>query len=133
VLERALRQRPGLVSVAELPGSAEQDAFVQASQMLVFLSPGGKVTQGSHAELMGAVASYGVVVTRHGESLLERLIAAGYEARGAVAGGVWSLVVRDTALHGTEPLLRAALQADAPIIELMPLNVRPRDPARVES
>jgi hypothetical protein len=37
------------------------------------------------------------------------------------------LVVRDVLARGTEPLLEAALSADAPLVELVPLTLRPAE------
>lgn len=123
VLERATRARPALISVSELSGSAEQSAFVQASDELLFLARHGLVARGRYAELVRAATSYRLAVTRSAEGLLSRLTKAGYEVRRVVLAEVTSLVVVDTGSLGTLPLFRAALAADAPIVELVPFDL----------
>jgi ABC-type multidrug transport system ATPase subunit len=124
VLERALQGRPALVSIAEVPGSAEQDGFVGTSDELLFIAERGLVARGSPLELIGAATSYRVVVLREADALLSRLTEAGYEARRVMAVEMTALVVVDRRGQGTGPLLLAALEANAPIIELVPLNLR---------
>ena len=124
VLERALKGRPALISIAELTGSAEQDGFVRSSDELLFIAESGLVARGSHAELIAAATSYRVVVLREADALLSRLTEAGYEARRVMAAEMAALVVVDRRGQGTGPLLRSALEANAPIIELVPLNLR---------
>jgi ABC-type multidrug transport system ATPase subunit len=133
VLERALRGRPALISMAEVPGSAEQDGFARSSDELLFVAERGLVARGSHAELIGAATSYRVVVLREADALLSRLTEAGYEARRVMAAEVTALVVVDRRGQGTGPLLRSALEANAPIIELVPLNLRPSGPLHGDS
>lgn len=123
VLERATRARPALISVSELSGSAEQSAFVQSSDELLFLARHGLVARGRYAELVRTATSYRLVVTRSAEGLLSRLTEAGYEVRRLVLAEVTSLVVVDTGSLGTLPLFRAALAADAPIVELVPFDL----------
>jgi ABC-type multidrug transport system ATPase subunit len=129
VLERALRTRPALISVCELSASVEQDNFVQSSDELLFLARHGLVARGPYAELVRAATSYRVVVTRSAEGLLSRLTEAGYEVRRVELAEVTSLVVVDSGSLGTLPLFRAALEADAPIVELVPFNLRGAEPA----
>jgi len=129
VLERATRARPALISVSELSGSVEQDTFVQSSDELLFLAGHGLVARGRYAELVRAATSYRVVVTRSAEGLLSRLTEAGYEVRRVELAEVTSLVVVDAGVLGTLPLFRAALAADAPIVELVPFNLRGAEPA----
>lgn len=128
VLERATRARPALISVSELSGSAEQDGFVQSSDELLFLARQGLVARGRYAELVRAATSYRVVVTRSAEGLLSRLTQAGYEVRRVELAEVTSLVVVDAGSLGTLPLFRAALELDAPIVELVPFNLRRPEP-----
>lgn len=125
VLERALRGRPALVSVAELPGNVEQDAFVQSSDELLFQDEQGPCTRGRYAQLVAADASYRIVVLRHAEALSARLAEAGYEVRSRAAGSGLGLLVADVAKRGTGPLLEAAALVDAPLVELRPLGLRP--------
>jgi len=127
VLERAIAARPVLLSVAEVPGSAVEDAFVQASDELLFLGAPGLVARGTPLELMAAATTYRIVVLRHADVLLNRLSEAGYEVRRVMADEMAALVVRDVLARGTEPLLEAALSADAPLVELVPLTLRPAE------
>jgi ABC-type taurine transport system ATPase subunit len=128
VLARALRGRPALVSVAELPGSVEQDAFVQGSSELLFASELGLVARGSYAELAAGAGNYRVVVLRHAEELCERLGAAGYQVLPRRAADGLGLLLSDLHSRGTGPLLEAALAVDAPIVELGPITLRPGPP-----
>jgi hypothetical protein len=125
VLERALRGRPALVSVAELPGNVEQDAFVQSSDELLFQDDHGPCTRGRYAELAAADCSYCVVVLRHAEALSARLAETGYGVRSRPAGSGLGLLVADVGNRGTGPLLEASALVDAPIVELRPLRLRP--------
>lgn len=125
LLERALRGRSALVSVAELPGNVEQDAFVQTSDELLFQGERGLCTRGRYAELAAADASYRVVVLRHADALAARLAEAGYAVRSRPAGSGLGLLVADVGKRGTGPLLEAAALVDAPIVELCPLQLRP--------
>jgi ABC-type Na+ transport system ATPase subunit NatA len=125
VLERALRGRAALVSVAELPGNVEQDAFVQASDELLFQGERGLCTRGRYAELAAADCSYRVVVLRHADALSARLAETGYAVRSRPAGSGLGLLVADVDKRGTRPLLEAAALVDAPIVELCPLRLRP--------
>ena len=130
VLERATRARPALISVGELSGSTEQDGFVQSCDELLFLARHGLGARGRYAELVRAATSYRVVVTRAAEGLLSRLTQAGYEVRRVVLAEVTSLVVVDAGSLGTLPLFRAALEADAPIVELVPFDLRRPEPTQ---
>jgi ABC-type multidrug transport system ATPase subunit len=120
VLERALRDRPGLFSVVGLPSGTELDAFVEGSDELLYLGLEGLVARGGPKELMSAVTTYRVVVLRHADALLNRLSKAGYEVRRMLADEMAALMVRDPRGLGAEPLLEAALGADSPVIELVP-------------
>lgn len=124
VLERATRARPALISISELSGSAEQEGLLQSSDELLFMARQGLVARGRYTELVRAATSYRVVVTRSAEGLLSRLTQAGYEVRRVVLAEVTSLVVVDAGSLGTLPLFRAALEADAPIVELLPFDLR---------
>lgn len=128
LLTRALRGRPALVSVAELPGSVEQDAFVQSSTELLFASELGLVARGSHAELSAGGSHYRVVVLRHAEELCEQLAGAGYQVLPRRAADGLGLLLSDLHSRGTRPLLEAALAVDAPIVELGPIMLRPGPP-----
>ena len=123
VLERALRGRRALVSVAELPGSVEQDGFVQQGAELLFASERGLAARGSYAELTSGAAHYSLVVSRHADALCARLAELGYsvQPRHAAAG----VLLADRGTLGTRPLLEAALALDAPIVELSPVLARP--------
>jgi len=125
VLKRALRGRRALVSVAELPGNVEQDAFVQSSDELLFQDEHGPCMRGRYAELAAAEGSYRVVVLRHAEALSLRLAETGYVVRSRPAGNGLGLLVADVGKRGTGPLLEAAALVDAPIVELGPLRLRP--------
>jgi ABC-type multidrug transport system ATPase subunit len=124
VLERAVQGRAALISMPEVPGSPQADRFAQASDELLFLSRHGLGARGSPLELLAGAASYRVVVLRHAALLLSRLVEAGYEARQVTSTEVSALIVVDIAGRGTLPLSRASLDADAPIIELVPLSRR---------
>jgi ABC-type multidrug transport system ATPase subunit len=128
VLARALRGRPALVSVAELPGSVEQDAFVQSSSELLFASELGLVARGSYAELAAGANHYRVVVLRHAQELCLRLEEAGYQLLPRRAADGLGLLLSDLHSRGTGPLLEAALAVDAPIVELGPITLRPGPP-----
>lgn len=128
LLLRALRGRPALVSVAELPGSVEQDAFVQSSTELLFASELGLVARGSYAELAAGAGHYRVVVLRHAEELCARLGETGYQVLPRRAADGLGLLLSDLHSRGTGPLLEAALAVDAPIVELGPITLRPGPP-----
>ncbi len=125
LLPRALRGRPALVSVAELPGEVEQDTFVQGSSELLFASELGLVARGSYAELAAATGNYRVVVLRHADELGARLSEAGYQVLPRRAAGGLGLLLSDASSLGTGPLLEAALAVDAPIVELGPIKLHP--------
>jgi ABC-type multidrug transport system ATPase subunit len=122
LLRKALRGRRALVSVPSVPGSIEQDAFTQSADELLVLGPLGLVARGTHAELMAGAGGYRLVVARKADALLARLEQAGYEVKLVTARAVTSLLVSDAARAGTHGILEAALAADAPILELVPLD-----------
>jgi ABC-2 type transport system ATP-binding protein len=125
LLERALRGRRALVSVAELPGSIEQDGFVQRSDELLFASERGLVARGSYAELTGSASHYRVVVLRHADALCARLSEVGYQVLPRRAADGLGLLLSDLAARGTGPLLEAALAVDAPVVEISPVRAAP--------
>ena len=118
VLERALPGRGALVSVAELPGSPCEDALA-AEQRTPFRLDQRLALRGSYRELCARARSYRVVVQRSVEALSSRLTAAGYVVRRMLTSDLATLIVVDDQELGTVPLFRAALAADAPIIELV--------------
>jgi ABC-type multidrug transport system ATPase subunit len=122
VLDRALAGRAAIISVRALPGSPESDRFAQSCDELLFLSRYGLGARGRYAELLAGATSYRVVVLRHAAALLSRLGQAGYDARQVTSTEVSALVVGDPEGLGTRPLCAASLLADAPIVELLPLN-----------
>jgi ABC-type taurine transport system ATPase subunit len=128
-LLKALRGRPALVSVAELPGSVEQDGFVQSSRELLFAGERGLVARGSYAELAAGSGHYRLVVLRHADELCARLGPAGYQLLPRRAADGLGLLLSDLGSRGTGPLLEAALAVDAPIVELSPITLRPAPPA----
>jgi ABC-type multidrug transport system ATPase subunit len=119
VLERACHGRQALVSVRELPGSASEAALAARSSELLFVSERRLVARGRYSELSSPTHSYRVVVRRSVDALLSGLAETGYEVRRMFSSEVTTLWVADTTGLGTLPLLRAALAADAPIIELV--------------
>jgi ABC-type multidrug transport system ATPase subunit len=123
LLRRALRGRQALVSVPSVPGSIEQDAFTQSADELLVLGPLGLVARGTHAELLASAGGYRVVVARKADALLARLEQAGYRVKLVTARAVTALLVSDAASGGTQGILEAALSADAPILELVPLDL----------
>jgi ABC-2 type transport system ATP-binding protein len=123
VLGRALPGRAALVSVAELPGNPSEDALAAQSAELLFVSGERLVARGSYRELGSRRRSYRVVVKRSASALLSRLTEAGYEARPMLAAEVTTLSVIDREGLGTLPMFRAALAADAPIIELVAMGL----------
>jgi ABC-type multidrug transport system ATPase subunit len=123
VLRQALRGRPALVSVPSVPGSIEQDAFAQSADELLVLGPLGLVARGTYAELFAAAGGYRVVVARKADALLTRLEQTGYQVKLVTARAVTALLVSDPAHAGTRGILEAALSADAPILELVPLDL----------
>lgn len=125
VLERAVRGRRALVSVAELPGSIEQDGFVQRSDELLFATERGLVARGSYAELTSGAAQYRVVVLRHADALCARLGEVGYQVLPRRAADGLGLLLSDLAARGTGPLLEAALAVDAPVVEISPVRAAP--------
>jgi ABC-type multidrug transport system ATPase subunit len=122
VLERAVRGRRALVSVAELPGSIEQDGFVQRSDQLLFATERGLVARGSYSELTSSAAHYRVVVLRHADALCARLGEVGYQVLPRRAADGLGLLLSDLAARGTGPLLEAALAVDAPVVEISPVR-----------
>jgi ABC-2 type transport system ATP-binding protein len=125
VLERALHGRQALLSVPELPGSSSEAALAARSSELLFVSGRRLVTRGNYRELSARAGSYRVVVRRSIDALLSGLAQAGYEVRRMPSSEVTTLWVSDPAALGSLPLLRAALAADAPIIELVALGLGP--------
>jgi hypothetical protein len=123
VLKRALPGRALLSSVAELPGSACEDALAAESSELLFISEQRLVARGSYRELFSGARSYRVVVQRSVDALLSRLTEAGYEVRRMSTTDPAALRVTDEKALGTVPLFRAALAADAPIIELVAVGL----------
>jgi ABC-type multidrug transport system ATPase subunit len=124
-LALALRGRRALVSVAELPGSIEQDGFVQTSSELLFASERGLVARGSYAALSASATHYRLVVLRHAEALCEKLSELGYTVQPERAAGGTGVLLSEGRARGTRPLLEAALSVDAPILELSPVTLRP--------
>jgi ABC-type multidrug transport system ATPase subunit len=123
VIARALTGRAALVSVPELPGSPSEDALAARSQELLFVSGRRLVARGSYRELSAHARSYRLVVTRSVDALLSGLIQAGYEVRPMLTRDVATLWLTDVAGIGTVPLFRAALAADAPVIELVAVRL----------
>jgi ABC-type multidrug transport system ATPase subunit len=123
VIGRALSGRAGLVSVAELPGTPTEDAFAARGDELLFVSGRRLVARGSYRELSSGARSHRVVVRRSVDALLARLGEAGYEVRRMSTGDATTLWLTDRAGLGTLPLFRAALAADAPIVELVPFGL----------
>jgi ABC-type multidrug transport system ATPase subunit len=123
VLGRALPGRAALVSVAELPGNPSEDALAAQSAELLFVSGQRLVARGSYRELGSRTRSYRVVVKRSADALLSLLTEAGYEARPMWVAEVTTLSVTDRESLGTLPLFRAALAADAPILELVAIGL----------
>jgi ABC-type multidrug transport system ATPase subunit len=132
VLDRAVAGRASIISVPALPGSPESDRFAQGSDELLFLSRYGLGARGRYAELLAGATSYRIVVLRNAAALLSRLGEAGYDARQVTSTEVSALVVVDPKGRGTRPLCAACLQADAPIVELLPLNPRVAEQAQPE-
>lgn len=123
VLARATGRRALLVSVSDLPGSVEQEKLLQSSDELLFLARQGLVGRGRYADLARAATTYRVLVTRSADALLSRLTQAGYEVPRVTQAEVTALIVVDASSLGTLPLFRAALEVDAPIVELSPLQL----------
>ncbi len=123
VIERALAGRASLISVPELPGSPSQDRLAASSSELLILSEQRLVARGSYRELLTRARSYRVIVRRSVDALLSRLAEAGYEVRRMLAADVTTLLVTDRLGAGTLPLLRAALAAEAPILELVAVGL----------
>jgi ABC-2 type transport system ATP-binding protein len=126
VIGRALRGRAGLVSVGELPGSPSEDALAARSDELLFVSGQRLVARGSYRELSSRAKSYRLVVQHSADqhrvdALLARLGEAGYEVRRMSTADATTLWLADRAGLGTVPVFRAALAAEAPILELVPL------------
>ena len=113
------------MSVAELPGSIEQDGFVQRSDELLFATERGLVARGSYADLTGNAAQYRVGVLRHAEELCARLGEGGYQVLPRRAADGLGLLLSDLAARGTGPLLEAALAVDAPVVEISPVRAAP--------
>lgn len=118
VLERMLALAPIVFSAAALPACPVLDALVQSSDAVLIATATGAVVQGKPAAPGSGAPAYRVVVSRHSESLLNRLGEAGYDAQRVMADEIAALIVRDIGARGTEPLLEAAVAADAPILEL---------------
>jgi ABC-2 type transport system ATP-binding protein len=133
VLERALHGRRALLSVAELPGSIEQDGLVQSSAELLFATEHGLSARGSYAELTASASHYSVVVSRHADALCARLAQAGYSVQPRRAADGLGMLITDRGASGTTPLLEAALAVDAPIVELSPLRAQPEAAASASS
>jgi ABC-type multidrug transport system ATPase subunit len=121
VLERALPGRAALIGVAELPGSPCEDALAAQANELLFVSEQRLVARGNYRELAARARSYRVVVGRSADALLSRLTEAGYEVRRMLTADLATIRVTDPGELGTVPLFRAALAADAPILELTAL------------
>jgi ABC-type multidrug transport system ATPase subunit len=123
LLRRALSGRRALVSVASVPGSVEQDAYTQSADELLVLGTLGLVARGAHSELLASGSGYRVVVARQADALLTRLELAGYQVKLVTARAVTALLVSDASRAGTPGIIEAALAADAPILELVPLDL----------
>jgi ABC-type multidrug transport system ATPase subunit len=128
VIGRALRGRAGLVSIAELPGSPSDDALAARSDELLFVAGRRLVARGSYHELGARATSYRLVVSRSVDALLARLGEAGYEVRRMSTADATTLWLTDRAGLGTLPVFRAALAVEAPILELVPLDLAARAP-----
>jgi energy-coupling factor transporter ATP-binding protein EcfA2 len=128
-LGKVLRGRNALVSVAEVPGSLEQDSFVQSSDELLFVTERGLTARGRYAELTAAGAQYRLAVLRHADELCARLAELGYSVQPRVAADGLGVLVSDPDARGTRGLLEAALAVDAPIVELSPVQLRPEGAA----
>jgi ABC-2 type transport system ATP-binding protein len=118
-LERALPGRSALIGVAELPGSPGEDELAAHGNELLIVSERRLVARGSYRELGARAKSYRVIVQRSADALAAQLMEAGYDVRRLMSGDPASLKVTDSSDLGTVPLFRAALAADAPIIELV--------------
>jgi ABC-type multidrug transport system ATPase subunit len=127
LIARAVTGRPAIVSVPELPGSPSAEALAARSQELLFLSGQRWVARGSYRDLSSRARSYRVVVTRSVDALLSGLVEAGYEVRPMLTRDVTTLWLTDVTGIGTVPLFRAALAADAPVVELVALGLAGSD------
>jgi ABC-2 type transport system ATP-binding protein len=119
LIGRAVTGRSAIVSVPELPGSPSAEALAARSQELLFLSGQRLVARGSYRDLSSRARSYRVVVTRSADALLSGLVEAGYEVRPMLTRDVSTLWLTDVTGIGTVPIFRAALAADAPVVELV--------------
>ncbi|GMV18243.1 MAG: hypothetical protein HS104_01340 [Polyangiaceae bacterium] len=123
-LERAAAGRRLLLSTRVLPRFGPEHALFASADDVVVLEAGALVAQGPLAALTQPGARYLVSVTRHGAELSERLVAQGLAVTAATsetsAGA--RLVVSLPETGGTDPIVAAALEAEAPIVELFPLS-----------
>jgi len=120
VIERALVGRAALISLPVLPDGPSENALAARASELLLLSEQRLTARGSYHELCQRVRGYRVIVQRSVDALLSRLGEAGYEVRRMLAADVTTLWVMDPQGTGTVPLLTAALEVGAPIIELSP-------------
>lgn len=137
VVERAAEGRALLVSTRVLPLTGPEHSLFEHADEVIVLEAGALVGRGSLATLTAPGARYLVSVTKNGRELAERLSSAGIavavaQPSGAFApleasvliglGGAARFVVTLGEPGATEPIVGAALAAEAPIVELVPLS-----------
>jgi ABC-2 type transport system ATP-binding protein len=138
LVERAARGRSLLVSSRLTSRTGPTRALFERADSVLVLEAGTLVAAGKLADSLPAEASYLVSVTGHAAELAERLTARGLAVQ--VAGGAGGFAALDAEVlaakggaarfrirlsegASTRTILDAALEVEAPVVELRPLTV----------
>ncbi len=134
---RAAAGRRLLLSVAQAAAGSVERLVLDGLDEVWVLGHGGVLTRGSAADVMGSANRYLVVVTREAQRLVSALTESGARASlsdpgppaAAEPGGqtradrrAGRLIVELGPEQSTDVIVAAALAADAPVVELLPLS-----------
>lgn len=137
VLERATAGRAWIVSVREVPEAGPERALLDRADEVAVIEAGAVVGQGPLRDLALLDGRVLVSVTRNAAELGRALASRGLDVRVAGADGGFELLeaaaspgearrllVRSATPTDTDPILDAALEVDAPVVELIPIGRR---------
>lgn len=127
VLDQAARDRRLVVGVDAPWSDPSERSLLESTERVATLHRGGAVSVATPEELLRGSSRYVVATTRNGAALADALTRRGLTvvpldaARAAPSGGGRLLV--DLTPHGgsTVPVVTAALETEAPVVELVPV------------
>lgn len=126
VVERAAEARRLVLTTPTLELSPTERTLLDTCDDVIVLEAGAVVAQGRAADLTGPAHRCAVQVARHAQPFIDLLNASGFSARaagpfGLSADGAGRLIVELGDGATVDRVLDLALDADAPVFELLPL------------